>query len=231
MMLIHSECEPDLRLSHPKAASSLFEPIPWHIHTLKPCYNLPWRWLRQRRRLRAFCPRGALNPPSLRPSSTLSSFSVDSFKANHEPPPTPHLTRSGPNHVRAKCASPLPLQAVSLYQHYRGFRKELGDASALDVVTETHVDSPCGIETPLTFVYISADAVRNNEDVLKPHCRYMRMSGMNRGGYFQYLLFVCFLPPHLFFFFFNDSHVWPHIKHWNYFSVENLNCTVLFKGI
>lgn len=88
---------------------------------------------------------------------------------------------------------------MSLHQHDRGFRKELGDASALDVVTETHVDSQCGKETLLTFVYISADAVRNNEDVLKPHCRYMQMSGMNRVGYFQSLLCVCFLPPHFFF--------------------------------
>lgn len=94
----------------------------------------------------------------------------------------------------------LLLQAASLHQHYRGFRKELGDASALDVVTETHVDSQCGKETLLTFVYISADAVRNNEDVLKPHCRYMRMSGMDRGRIFS-ILTLCLHFTSAFFFF------------------------------
>lgn len=169
-------------------------------------------------------------------NSNISFFlSADSFKARPliTPAPSPlfpeHRTTSVPSATPPPPSLP---QAASLYQHYRGFGRELRDASALDVVAETHVDRPCGKETPLTFVYISADAVRNNEDVLKAHCRYMRMSGMNLGGYFQYLLCVCFLPPHLFSLFFcNDSHVCPHIKHWNYFSVENLNCTVLFKGI
>lgn len=59
------------------------------------------------------------------------------------------------------------------------------------------MDSPCGRETLLIFVYISADAARNTEDVLKPHCQYMRMSGMNWVGYLQYLLCVCYLPKHL----------------------------------
>lgn len=131
--------------------------------------------------------------------------------------------------MRAKCASSCFCICVFVSVLLGDLGKNLGDASALDVVAETHVDSQCGKETLLTFVYNSADAVRNNEDVLKPHCQYMQMSGMNWGGYFQYLLCVCFLPQPPPLFFCNDFHVWPHIEHWNYFSVPN--CTVLFKGI
>lgn len=47
--------------------------------------------------------------------------------------------------------------------------KEVGDVGALDLL-QTHVDRPCGKDTALTFVYIFADAVRDNEHLLKPHC-------------------------------------------------------------
>lgn len=100
--LIHLKCEPDPQLSHPKTSSSHFEPNPWHIRTLKPQHNLPWRCVRERPRLRAFV---ALN----RLSSTLSSFPVLRLWSGFliaPPPSSPAQALPGLNHVRAKCACP-----------------------------------------------------------------------------------------------------------------------------
>lgn len=85
-----------------------------------------------------FLNRPSTEPRSSSPTSTLSFFffpAVDSFKAptyllTHTPPPNSLCTKSCACQV---CLSIL-LQAVSLYQHYWGFRKELGDASALDLL-------------------------------------------------------------------------------------------------
>lgn len=199
--------DPYLPLSHPKAASSLFEPIPWHIHTLNPHYNLPWRCLRQQPCLRAFAP-----PP---PRSSTSSLP---WQTRYVPIMCPlRPTRAGPDHVRAKCASRcLPASCVFV----SALPRDLGKGCQRTwSAAETHVDRPCGKETPLTFVYISADAVRSDEGLLKPHCRYMRMSVVSRRGYFQYSLCLLFSPSS-FFCFKNHSHVWSNLKHWDYFCCK-----------
>lgn len=95
--LIHLKGEPDPQLSHPKTSSSHLEPNPWHIRTLKPQHNLPWRCVRKRPRLRAFVVLNCL-------SSLLSSFPVDGFKVASYSSPAQAL--SGLNRVRAKCACP-----------------------------------------------------------------------------------------------------------------------------
>lgn len=69
-----------------------------HMHALMPRDNLPWRCLGQQRRLRAFwCPQ----PPVINFVICLALKQLPSH-----PLPTPYLPRSGPSHVRAKCASP-----------------------------------------------------------------------------------------------------------------------------
>lgn len=118
-------CDPDLPLTHPNAPSSVSEPIPWHIHMLNPLFYPPWRCLRHLQCL----------PECTIPLQPAVFNFVITLGWQLSKVPTlsrTHLTHLGLKHVPAKRAS-LPLKAASLYQHYWGFRKELRDASALDL--------------------------------------------------------------------------------------------------
>ena len=99
---VNSTCTFHTQKQHPP----LFEPIPWHICTLKPCHNLPWRCLRQRRRLRVFWPPPP-HPPSCRQLChlfQLTALKVPTSSPTRLPPPELVPVRAGL--VRAKCASP-----------------------------------------------------------------------------------------------------------------------------